>query len=344
VTPDRPPAEVIRAAGAVVWRPAGRGARVVLVHRPKYDDWSLAKGKLEPSEHMLLAAVREVQEETGLRVRLGRRLPPTFYSVGSAPKRVDYWVATVEGVPAAFTPNKEVDAVAWVAARSAGARLTYQRDAETLAAFRAGPRQTAPLVLLRHASAGRKSDWPGDDMSRPLDAQGLLEAGSLAGLLRCFGTGRVVSAPAERCVATVRPYAAAIGADVEVEAAFDVSGGDGQGSLHGGISAAEKAATELASASGPIIICAHRENIPVLLAAACAAVGTTAPGMTELRKGEFLVLHRASGRLAAVERYHPDGALGPAELLRQSQAPGMTFSPADPWAASRASAAASLQV
>jgi 8-oxo-(d)GTP phosphatase len=295
----------------VVWRPAGHGAEVVVVHRPKYDDWSFAKGKLEPGEHVLVAAVREVAEETGLRVRLGRRLSPVTYSVGDAPKRVDYWVAEVERVAAVFTPGTEIDELAWVPAGAAGPRLTYQRDADTLAAFLAGPRGTAPFILVRHASAGRKSDWDGDDAARPLDDQGMHEARSLAGLLRCFGASRVMSAPAERCVATVRPYATVVGADVQVEAAFDVAGRKGQGSHPAGISAAEKAATELAASTEPVIICAHRENIPVLLTAACAALGASAPAATGLRKGEFLVLHRAGGKLAAVERYHPDGTLSP---------------------------------
>ena len=116
---DRGAAEEIRAAGAVVWRPAGMGARVALVHRPKYDDWSLPKGKLYPSEHVLLAAVREVAEETALRVTLGRRLPAVRYADTDVPKRVDYWVATVAAVLSEFEPNSEVDEVAWVAASTA---------------------------------------------------------------------------------------------------------------------------------------------------------------------------------------------------------------------------------
>ena len=91
--PDRETAAAIRAAGAVLWRPAGRGTQVAVVHRPKYDDWGLPKGKLEPGEHPLLAAVREVSEETGLQVTLGQRLPPVRYLVDGQPKVVDYWAA-----------------------------------------------------------------------------------------------------------------------------------------------------------------------------------------------------------------------------------------------------------
>ena len=318
----------IRAAGAVVRHPDEAGARVLLVHRPKYDDWSLPKGKLQPGEHELQAAVREVAEETGLRVTLGRRLPPAHYLASGAPKRVDYWVGTPENLPAEFVPNREVDGLAWApveptgqsgsadspgAAGSAaagqdapagGVTMSYERDVETVASALAGPRQTTPLIVVRHASAGHKADWPGDDLSRPLDPQGEHDARSLSSLLRCFGVSRVISAPAERCLATVRPYAAAIAAEIEVEPAFDVAGPDGTG--RGASADAEKAAAALAAAGEPVVVCAHRENLPVLLAAAFAELGARPPAGKPLRKGQFLVLHRAAGRLIAAERYHPD--------------------------------------
>lgn len=354
---DRAPADEIRAAGAVVWRPAGRGSQVLLVHRPKYDDWSFAKGKLEPGEHALRAAVREVEEETGLRVTLGKRLPPVHYEAGGTPKRVDYWAATVERAVSGFTPNREIDELAWVAAAASGARLTYQRDVETMAAFRARPWQTVPLILVRHASAGSKADWDGDDMLRPLDAQGALQSEVLADLLRCFGVSRVLSAPAERCVATVRPYAAAVGAEIEVGPAFDVVTPDGCAYRAGAappgeravaaLAAGEQAIAALAAGEQPAIVCAHRENLQVLLTAACAVLGASAPAELALGKGEFVVLHRAGGKLAALERYHPEATLVPVQHGRGSPAgpgPGALVSPADPAAASRVSAVASLRV
>jgi 8-oxo-(d)GTP phosphatase len=298
---DRGASEEIRAAGAVVWRPAGTGARVALVHRPKYDDWSFPKGKLYPSEHVLLAAVREVAEETALRVTLGRRLPAVRYADTDVPKRVDYWVATVGAVLSQFEPNSEVDEVAWVAASAAPTRLSYLRDTETIADFRSGPRETTPLILVRHASAGSKSDWPNSDVSRPLDSRGSSEALVLADLLRCFGACRVVSAPAERCVATVRPYAASIGAVVEIEGAFDVAASRADSP------AAADAMARLAVDGSPVVICGHLETLPSLLGAACSALGAPSPAGKPLRKAEFAVLHRAAGRLVALERYHPDG-------------------------------------
>jgi 8-oxo-(d)GTP phosphatase len=298
---DHGAADEIRAAGAVVWRLAGDDAQVALVHRPKYDDWSFPKGKLDPGEHPLLAAVREVAEETGLRVALGRRLPPVRYADDGVPKQVDYWVAAVAGTMSEFQPGSEIDEIDWVAPKTAATRLSYERDVETLAEFEAGPRQTVPLIVIRHASAGNKSDWHKSDMSRPLDGRGASEALALADLLRCFGTGRVVSAPAERCVATVRPYAASFGGVVEIEAAFDV------GRTRADSADAAAAMARLAADSRPVVVCGHRENLPALLDAACAALGADGPVGKQLRKAEFAVLHRADGSLVALERYHPDG-------------------------------------
>lgn len=316
--PEHRTAGEIRAAGAVLWQPAGSGTRVALVHRPRYDDWGFAKGKLEPGEHVLLAAVREVAEETGLPVTLGRRLPPVRYESDGVPKRVDYWAAEVDpdGRGPGFSANAEIDEVRWLAASAAAGQLSYRRDAETLADFRAGPHRTVPLILVRHASAGRKPDWHSSDETRPLDGRGKKEARFLALLLRCFGVSRVVSSPATRCVATVRPYARSVGEQVETEAAFlaiKSARRSGRSDRHSEqaeaaaetAAAAGKAIASLAAAGEPVVVCAHRENMPALLAGACSELGQERPPDVgkPLRKGEFLVLHRAGGRLAAVERY-----------------------------------------
>jgi len=119
--------EVVRAAGGVVWRRGSAGLEILLVHRPKYDDWSLPKGKLDNGETSEAAALREVEEETGLRCRLGDELPPVTYADrhGRA-KVVRYWA--MEPVSGTFTPNDEVDEVRWVAPAGAGALLSYARD------------------------------------------------------------------------------------------------------------------------------------------------------------------------------------------------------------------------
>src|SRR5450759_2035218 len=152
----------IQAAGAVVWRPAG-GGEVALIHRRRYDDWSFPKGKCEPGEHVLAAAVREVAEETGVRVVLGRPLSTSRYESNGQHKRVHYWAGRCQEPPAAFVPNAEVDNLEWLAVPAALGRLSYQRDVQVLDEFAGGPAQTVPYILLRHATAGSKSAWHEND-------------------------------------------------------------------------------------------------------------------------------------------------------------------------------------
>lgn len=128
------PKPTVEAAGAIVWRVAVGVVEVCLVHRPKYDDWTFPKGKLDPGETHEQAAVREVEEETGIRGVLGRELPSTSYRDNKGrPKRVRYWEMTVGG--GAFTPNDEVDELVWVGLEDAARALTYGHDRDVLAAF-----------------------------------------------------------------------------------------------------------------------------------------------------------------------------------------------------------------
>ncbi|HTE62351.1 MAG TPA: NUDIX hydrolase [Solirubrobacteraceae bacterium] len=127
-----PEAAEVKAAGGVVWRRAPGGAlEIVLVHRPRYDDWSLPKGKLDPGESWEEAALREVVEEVGLRCRVGPELPPVCYrdNKGRA-KVVRYWLMEPEDGGAPFTPNDEVDEMQWVDVAQAAALLSYPHDAE----------------------------------------------------------------------------------------------------------------------------------------------------------------------------------------------------------------------
>ena len=128
---DHETAEV-KASGGVVWRrPGSEGLELVVVHRPRYDDWSLPKGKLDPGESWEDAALREVDEEVGLRCRLGAELPPVAYTdhKGRA-KVVRYWLMEPEDAAAPFTPNDEVDEMRWVDVAAAAALLSYPHDAE----------------------------------------------------------------------------------------------------------------------------------------------------------------------------------------------------------------------
>lgn len=126
-----PLSPVVRAAGGVVVRGTGAEAAVLLVHRPAYDDWTFPKGKAEPGESDEACAVREIEEETGLRCALGRELPSTEYvDARGRPKAVRYWVMEVIGGALQF--EHEVDEARWLPAREAEALLTYPRDVPVL--------------------------------------------------------------------------------------------------------------------------------------------------------------------------------------------------------------------
>jgi 8-oxo-dGTP pyrophosphatase MutT (NUDIX family) len=127
----------VRAAGGVVWRPDGDGGvEVLLVHRPQYDDWSFPKGKRDPGETDEDCAAREVEEETGLKARLGKELPRSVYEdKHGREKVVRYWEMTVK--KGSFEPNDEVDEVCWLGVDDARRRLSYPRDEDVLDAFAA---------------------------------------------------------------------------------------------------------------------------------------------------------------------------------------------------------------
>jgi len=296
--------EAILSAGAVLWRPVGPRIEVLLVHRPKYDDWSLPKGKREPGEHVLVTAAREVFEETSVHPVLGPQLRTVEYLVNGRPKQVDYWAARAANDQAAA--SHEIDAVAWLPLAQAVDRLSYAHDADVIASLQ--PRVTVPVILLRHASAGAKRDWAGEDLLRPLDAEGALDALLLADLLACFAPrARVVSSPALRCTDSVRPYAKGFGGSVEAKAALAVPDHAAESFLD----RTARAATlrhlfrHLVNVGQPVVACLHRENLPLALAAACSVLGTPEPGDFDLSlpKGGFLVLHVAGSTLVALERY-----------------------------------------
>jgi 8-oxo-dGTP diphosphatase len=207
----------IESAGGVVWRlepadapiAARDAVRVAVVHRNRYDDWSLPKGKLSKGEHPLSAAVREVREETGATGIPQVRLPSTHYLTGEpdTEKTVDFW-SMQESTPSSFVTNDEVDRLAWLPPREAHDVLTYAHDRGVVAAFAALPPVDGVAVLVRHAEAGSRSEWaalpgPPSDDERPLDERGAAQASALTPLLSLFQPVRVYSAPLVRCVDTV---------------------------------------------------------------------------------------------------------------------------------------------
>jgi 8-oxo-dGTP pyrophosphatase MutT (NUDIX family)/phosphohistidine phosphatase SixA len=222
---------VIQAAGALPWRRRRGALQVALVHRPRYDDWSWPKGKLDPAEAWPAAAVREVFEETGLRVRLGRTLPTSVYSVADAAgkpttKECRYWAAEVVGGDGALV--NEIDEVEWLDVPAASARLTYARDSDQLRALEladsAGTLTSWPLVIVRHAKSRSRASWSRPDPLRPLSPRGRERAQALVPILAAYVVTRVVTSPSVRCVDTVQPYSAAAGARLRMRPALSEEG------------------------------------------------------------------------------------------------------------------------
>ncbi len=312
----------IPAAGTVPWRRRRGQLEVALVHRPKYDDWSWAKGKLDPDEDWPVAAVRETREETALAVGLGRPLPGAEYTVldgtgQPATKEVRYWAAeaTSPGGPL----ENEIDEVRWLDVVAASDRLDYARDRDQLRALvradKAGTLTTWPLALVRHAHAVGRGSWEEDDQLRPLDATGQERAASIAPLLTAYGVRRLVSSPSLRCTDTLRPFAAQLGAAMRTKDGLSEEGYAAEPAR------AVRHLERLIERGAPAAICSHGPVLPALLTALLALVASDEPeadqvgaalraaARDKMAKGEVLVAHLvgtgAAARVVAVERHLP---------------------------------------
>jgi 8-oxo-dGTP diphosphatase len=283
------------AAGGVVWRERHGTRQVLLVHRPRYDDWSLPKGKLAAHEHVLLAARREIEEETGQLVVLGPPLGVQRYPVrrngGTAQKLVHYWSA-VPVDESGFTPNDEVDEITWLAVDKARVKLSYPRDVDILDALEPAVPVISTLILVRHAEALKRKEWDGKDTERPLTDAGTAVAERMIGVLAALGANRLISSDAERCVATIAPYAASIGRHIHLWPEISERGYDADPDNLRGLS-------EKAWAPGRVtVVCSHRPVLPALSRELGLKVGKFATGA-------FLVAHRLADGRTVHERFGP---------------------------------------
>jgi len=283
--------KLIRSAGGVVWREGAGGVEVALVHRDRYDDWSLPKGKLDRGEPSLVAAVREVREETGAVGVPQVRLPGTRYLTGvpDTEKTVDFWsMQAVSETP--FTANDEISDLRWVSCEQAHATLTYAHDRGVLSAFEALPPVDGLAVLVRHAKAGSRKHWSGDDDLRPLEKDGKDQVSALSPLLALFRPARVYAAPLTRCVDTV----AGIGLPVRTDTVFAEATGAKPKAI------ADRLRTLVAD-HGRVVVGSQGGVIPDLLAALKPA-NATATSSFETRKGEAWVLTFSAGAVTAADR------------------------------------------
>ena len=286
-----PTKSLLRAAGGVVWRRGGDGARqIALAHRPAYDDWSLPKGKPDHGEDAMETAVREVREEIGARVAVQARLGSAGYDTARGPKLVEHFV--LEFLGGRFAPNAEVDEVRWLAPGDAARLVSYDADRDLIETFADLPPITATVALVRHARAGKRSEWDGPDVERPLSHRGEKQAHRLAHRLEPLQPQRILSAPPRRCIDTVRPLAARLGLDIEMAPwAGDIAHGDDPGR-----SAA--ALIDLARTGGRIVLSSQGDAIPGLLE---NIAGSTSDYATS--KGAFWVLSFAGADLVGLDRH-----------------------------------------
>ena len=270
----------VRAAGGVVRRRVDGQVLTVLVHRPRYDDWTFPKGKLLEGESFEEAALREVLEETSLECRIDAELPSLRYiDQAGRPKVVRYWsMEALDG--SELHPTDEVDEARWFTLAEARKMLSYDRDREVLDALTA---QDARAYLVRHAKAGDRGTWSGDDLSRPLSKTGHRQAKALVQVLSRRIIERILSSPAVRCVETVRPLADQRG--LPIESRDEVLEGAPLSGLLGLLD-------ELRSTAS--VLCGHGDLIPAVVEH-LEAQGAVVRSNRGWKKGSVWVLEREAG-------------------------------------------------
>ncbi len=311
LTPD-----VVYAAGGVLWRPGAAGPEVALVHRPRYDDWTLPKGHVDPGEHIVVAGLREIVEETGLTARFVRHVARVAYDVPRRPrhgkggkgsghtvrKRVHYWSALATG--GEFVPNDEVDSLRWLPVADAADLATYPLDRKVVRAFGRQPTDTATTLIVRHAKAGRKQGYRGADEMRPLDKVGRGQAEALVDLLDTFAPGSLSSAPLVRCRQTLAPLAEETGLPIADEPTLT------EAAYAADPTAAHVRIREIARGaedSGVVpVVCSQGGVIPPLTRWWAKADGAALPPARN-RKGSVWVLTTRRGRLLTAD--HIDSPL-----------------------------------
>ena len=292
--PGPPPVQVL-AAGAVLWRPGAEGTQrpeVAVIHRPRYDDWSLPKGKVDPGETEAVTAVREICEETGFHAQLGRRLMSVGYQVDQSVKKVVYWAARAGD--GEFTPNREVDKLLWLPAGDVINKLTYAHDRKVLRRFTRKPADTRTVLIVRHGTAGRKSRYKGDDRNRPLDKHGRAQAESLTGLLLAFGASDLHAANRVRCHQTIEPLAEELSVSIRDEPALT------EEAYAENRKRARQRVLEIAEKSGTRVICSQGKVIPDVIDWWCQRDGVR-PDKSRNRKGSVWVMSLSGVKLLAAD-------------------------------------------
>lgn len=285
------------AAGAVLWRgdlTAPTTVEVAVVHRPHYDDWSLAKGKVDPGESLAATTAREITEETGYDIQLGKLLGKVNYPVMGRTKVVYYWTGKV--LSGQFTPNDEVDELRWLPIGEARELLSYEVD--RLVLDKAGKRFNTPatsrVLYVRHARAHQRRNWEGDDDIRPLDKKGRRQAEMLVPMLAPYKPERIYSAVPDRCQSTAAPLADELNLDVKVDPLFGDDAWEAQ------MTTAQRRFNEVIAEEGVSVVIAQGRVIPDMIAW-LSAKGRLPLDEIRAKKASVWVLSFTDGELTGAD-------------------------------------------
>ena len=284
---------MIRAAGALLWRENSElKIEIALIHRPRYDDWSLPKGKIEEGESSLRCAFREVIEETGLTPQFGRELGSVEYKEPAGLKRVKYWAA--KALTDEFLPNEEVDEIRWLDPDDALSLATHGSDRKIIENFLAQEPRTDTLIIVRHTKALERGDWDDLDSKRTLDERGFAQSEKLIQHLEPFGIDEIYSSDYIRCVQTVTPLAQSRG--LKITEIPNLNEANFQFDPERAISFANAVKQDEKN----ILICSHNPVIPTMLR---GILNTKLKNkdLIKLEPGDAWIVHRVRGEIVGLD-------------------------------------------
>jgi len=284
----------IQAAGAIVWRNNKDKTEVAIIHRPKYDDWSFPKGKVEINESLIACAHREVLEETNIQTEFGAFLGDVEYLTQDGKKRVSFWAAkAINQID--FTPNSEVDQLKWVEVKKVKELLTLETDKKILAQFLKLDFDTKPFILLRHAKAITRDEWQGEDDDRPLDSLGQNQANRLLAIYQVYNLDQIHTSDAVRCYDTVNPIAKALGINLEVTGKLSES------TYKKDKEKAFDYAKDLIKVDARILLCSHNPILPKMLNKLTKKSDVDADE-DKLSPADGWVIHRSGKEIIQIDR------------------------------------------
>jgi len=286
---------MIRAAGALLWRETQeRSIEIALIHRPRYSDWTLPKGKIEEGETALQCAYRELVEETGIKASFTRQLGSIDYVENGEGKRVIFWAAHCALNASTFIANEEVDQLRWLPCEEAMELSTYQSDREMIANFQSQEQRTDTLIILRHAKALERGDWDEPDSQRTLNEVGFDQAQLLIKHLEPFAIDEVYTSDYTRCMQTVTPLAHTRGLSITAVPSLN------EQIFEEDPSRAVAFANALKQDEKNIVICSHNPVIPTMLR---GILNTKLKNkdLIKLEPGDAWIVHRVKGEIVGLD-------------------------------------------